>query len=93
MWAGLAHGSCAAASDHFSDDMACKDGCSRAASLITGFAELGQEVTSGQLAPEPNGRGEEKLCSNGYKFLFHSCRVPGAEKDAVNCYNPEMFNG
>ena len=73
--------------------MACKDGCSRAASLITGFAELGQEVTSGQLAPEPNGRGEEKLCSNGYKFLFHSCRVPGAEKDAVNCYNPEMFNG
>ena len=79
--------------DHFSDDLARKEQCSRAASLISGFAQIGQQVTNGTLEPEPNGKGPEKLCSNGYKFLFHSARVPGESKDAVNCYNPAMYNG
>lgn len=78
---------------HFTDDLARKEQCSRAASLISGFAQIGQKVTNGTLAPEPNGKTEKSLCSNGYKFLFHSCRVPEATKDAVNCYNPKMFNG
>jgi carnitine O-acetyltransferase len=76
---------------HFSDDSACRDGPSRAASLITGFSELCREVSSGTLAPEATRAG--KLCSNGYKFLFHSARVPGAMKDAVQCYDPSLYSG
>ena len=82
-----------AIADHFKDDPARKNLCSRAASLISGFAEIGQQVSNGTLEPELNGRGPAKLCSNGYKFLFHSARVPGESKDAVNCYNPAMYNG
>jgi hypothetical protein len=42
-----------------------------------------------QLAPEATKGGP--LDSNGYKFLFHSARVPGATKDAAQCYNPAMY--
>lgn len=50
-------------------------------------------MANGTLEPELNGKGPDQLCSNGYKFLFHSARVPGESKDAVNCYNPAMYNG
>jgi carnitine O-acetyltransferase len=83
----------AGTADHFKDDPARKTLCSRAASLISGFAEIGQQVSNGTLEPELNGRGPAQLCSNGYKFLFHSARVPGESKDALNCYNPAMYNG
>lgn len=59
---------------------------SRAAGLIAGFAELAGEVQTGALEPEMAGKN--KLCSNGYKFLFNSCRVPEPNRDAVRCHDP-----
>ena len=89
----VAYACAVAVADQFSDDPMRTGLCSRAASLISGFAHIGQQVTNGTLEPEPNGKGPDKLCSNGYKFLFHSARVPGESKDAVNCYNPALYNG
>lgn len=42
---------------------------------------------SGALAPEGSAK-RGFLCSNGYKYLFNSCRVPGPLSDWVHCYDP-----
>jgi carnitine O-acetyltransferase len=72
----------------FADDTRGRTGqVERAASLIKGFAHARNLVQSGALAPE----GSEKrgyLCSNGYKYLFNSCRIPGPTVDFVHCYDP-----
>jgi carnitine O-acetyltransferase len=79
---------------HFADDEARTTSTSRAAALIAGFAELAQEVTTGSLEPELTGRaGSPPMCSNGYKFLFNSCRVPESERDAEHCYDPSLYRG
>ena len=44
-------------------------------------------MQSGALAPEGSTK-RGYLCSNGYKYLFNSCRIPGPTVDFVHCYDP-----
>jgi len=60
----------------------------RGAALLWAMAEMRKLICSGQLAAETVG--DVPLCSTGFKYLFHSCRIPQPEEDAYKIYDPAL---
>ncbi len=61
----------------------------RAASLIIAAKAFRDKVVSGELEPEQLGRKKKiALCATAYKYMFHSCRIPGIQEDQYRMYDP-----
>lgn len=58
----------------------------RGAAAIISAAKVRKRVCSGQQACDKVG--DQPLCSTGYKYLFHSTRIPRRESDTVKLYDP-----
>lgn len=64
-------------------------GLHRAAAMLYVVAEARQGVCSGQMAPDM--AGTSPLCSVGFKYLFHSCRIPQPHQDVYHLYDPSRY--
>jgi carnitine O-acetyltransferase len=66
----------------------------RSAAMMVALANARKAVCSGAMPFESmsyDGKGEaEPLCSAGFKFLFHTCRVPQEGQDAYHLYDPSL---
>ena len=62
----------------------------RAAGLAVEMARTCLSVQSGAMPRESFGRGAKAapLCSNAFKFLFNSARLPRPHSDATRCFDP-----
>ena len=63
-------------------------GVLRGAAAITAAAEVRRRICSG-LAP-CDKVGNDPLCSAGYKYMFHSCRIPRPKADTFRIYDPSL---
>mmetsp|Transcript_21667 Transcript_21667/g.32887 ORF Transcript_21667/g.32887 Transcript_21667/m.32887 type:complete len:664 (-) Transcript_21667:619-2610(-) len=63
----------------------------RGASLLKAAWEYRQLVCSGDLPQEKIGKQQTPLCSVGFKYLFHSCRIPKPNQDSYRLYDPSVF--
>eukprot|EP00977_Amphora_coffeiformis_P005956 scaffold1267_cov171-Amphora_coffeaeformis.AAC.32 len=64
-------------------------GLHRAAAMLYVVAEARQGICSGQMAPDM--AGASPLCSVGFKYLFHACRVPQPHSDVYHLYDPSRY--
>ena len=48
-------------------------------------------VASGTLPQETIGKAKTPLCSVGFKYLFHSCRIPNMGQDSYKLYDPNIY--
>ena len=67
----------------------------RAAALLVAMAQSRQQICSGNMPYEtiPHRDGqEEPLCSTGFKYLFHSCRIPTKQQDMYHLYDPSHYH-
>lgn len=72
-----------------------KAGIARAAALLVAMAQSRKQICSGSMPYEtiPHRDGEEDpLCSTGFKYLFHSCRIPTADSDIYHLYDPSIYD-
>jgi carnitine O-acetyltransferase len=71
---------------------ACQKGIARGAAMIVAMAQSRKLVCSGQMPYETiQHRGEDEiLCSTGFKYSFHGCRIPRREQDAYHIYDPSQ---
>ena len=62
----------------------------RAAGLAVEMARACLSVQSGGMPRETLGKGADAvpLCSNAFKFLFNSARLPRPHSDATRCFDP-----
>lgn len=58
----------------------------RGASAIIAAAKVRKQVCSGLLPYDKIA--DKPLCSTGYHYLFHSCRIPRKVSDSVRIYDP-----
>ena len=65
-------------------------GITRAAAVLTALAESRKLICSGAMPAE--SVGEQPLCSTGFKYLFHSTRIPQPHQDKYHIYDPSLFN-
>ncbi len=65
-------------------------GITRAAGVLTALAESRKLICSGEMAAETIG--SVPLCSTGFKYLFHSTRIPQPQQDKYHIYDPSVFN-
>ena len=76
------------------DDDKLKDspssGTKRGAAILHAVMESRQVIGSGRMAPDM--AGTDTLCSVGFKYLFHACRIPQPQQDAYHLYDPARFN-
>ncbi|KAJ2996808.1 Carnitine O-acetyltransferase mitochondrial [Globomyces sp. JEL0801] len=70
----------------FKDDKLRMKPSLRAASIITGAMQFRDLVVSGELAPESTKNGP--LCSEQYKYLFNSTRIPQIPSDVTRTSDP-----
>jgi carnitine O-acetyltransferase len=65
----------------------------RAAALLQAAWEYRQLVCSGALPQETIKRSNQTipLCSVGFKYLFHSCRIPKLVQDTFKMYDPAKY--
>jgi len=71
-------------------DSSVSSGLYRAAAAMTAAAEFRKLVCSGQW-PCDQADGEP-LCSVGYKYFFHACRIPQRLQDKVRIYDPSRHH-
>jgi carnitine O-acetyltransferase len=68
-------------------------GVHRAAAIINALAKARQQICSGEMMYEtiPHNNAEDDiLCSTGFKYLFHSCRIPHPKQDFYKIYDPSL---
>ncbi|KAJ3323237.1 Carnitine O-acetyltransferase mitochondrial [Boothiomyces sp. JEL0866] len=70
----------------FSDDKKRTEPAARAASIILGALQFRDLVVSGELEPEATKQGP--LCSEQYKYLFNSTRIPKIPSDITRGSDP-----
>jgi carnitine O-acetyltransferase len=63
----------------------------RGAALLKAAWEYRQLVCSGDLPQETIGKNKTPLCSVGFKYLFHSCRMPRDKEDSYKLYDPSVY--
>ena len=63
----------------------------RGAAVLKAAWEYRQQVCSGTLPQETIGKTNTPLCSVGFKYLFHSCRIAKAEHDSYKMYDPSIY--
>lgn len=61
----------------------------RAAALLTSMAESRKLICSGNMPCEV--AGVQPLCSTGFKYLFHSTRIPQPDQDKYHMYDPSEY--
>lgn len=66
-------------------------GIKRAAAVLTAVAQHRKLVCSGTLPSEKIGRNQSPLCSVGFKYLFHGCRIPKLQSDTFKIYDPSVY--
>ena len=76
-------------------------GIARGAALLTALAESRKQICSGNMPAEsiPRKDGDnDYLCSTGFKYMFHACRVPQATtkkkkttQDVYHIYDPAVY--
>ena len=66
-------------------------GIKRGAAVLTAVAEHRKLVCSGNLPTERIGRDQVPLCSVGFKYLFHGCRIPKPKSDTFKIYDPSIY--
>ena len=64
-------------------------GIHRAAAMLYVTAEARQAICSGQMAPDT--ADTSPLCSVGFKYLFHACRIPQPAQDVYHLYDPSRY--
>jgi carnitine O-acetyltransferase len=68
-------------------------GLERAAAILQGVATYAERILNGSRPPDTLASSKDKapvaLCSSQYKYLFHACRIPGADQDTYRLYNLE----
>lgn len=65
-------------------------GIARAAAILHCMAEARLAICTGQMPQETVG--DAALCSAGFKYLFHSTRIPGEDQDCYHIYDPSYYN-
>lgn len=65
-------------------------GVARGAALLAALAQGRKAICSGSMAAE--SMRNEPICSNGFKYLWHSCRVPQPQQDTYHLYDPSRYN-
>jgi carnitine O-acetyltransferase len=62
----------------------------KAAALCRTAVDYAEQITQGQKAPDEMGKKNKKQfsCSTGYKYMFHTCRIPALGEDSYHIYNP-----
>jgi carnitine O-acetyltransferase len=63
----------------------------RGALVLKAAWEYRQMVASGTLPQETIGKAKTPLCSVGFKYLFHSCRIPNMGQDSYKLYDPSIY--
>lgn len=63
----------------------------RGALVLKAAWEYRQMVASGTLPQETIGKAKTPLCSVGFKYLFHSCRIPNMGQDSYKLYDPNIY--
>ena len=63
----------------------------RAALVLKAAWEYRQMVASGTLPQETIGKAKTPLCSVGFKYLFHSSRIPNSVQDSYKLYDPSIY--
>lgn len=64
-------------------------GLARAAAAVYAVAEGRKQICSGQMTPE--SVGAQPLCSVGFKYMFHACRLPQPEQDSYAIHDPSLY--
>jgi len=65
-------------------------GIARAAAALTAMAESRKLICSGSMPYEHIS--QHPLCSTGFKYLFHSTRIPQSNQDAYYLYDPSIVD-
>jgi carnitine O-acetyltransferase len=63
----------------------------RGAAVMKAAWEYRQQVCSGTLPQETIGKNKTPLCSVGFKYLFHSCRIAKDVQDSYKIYDPSIY--
>ena len=66
-------------------------GIKRGAAALIATAEYRKLVCSGKLPVERIGKNQTPLCSVGFKYMFHSCRIPQRNSDTFKIYDPSQY--
>jgi carnitine O-acetyltransferase len=67
-------------------------GVARAAAVLHALAESRRQICSGSMLQESvGGNAEQHLCSTGFKYLFHSCRIPQPHQDVFHIHDPSLY--
>lgn len=64
-------------------------GLARAAAAVYAVAEGRKQICSGQMTPE--SVGDKPLCSVGFKYMFHACRLPQPTQDSYVIHDPSLY--
>jgi carnitine O-acetyltransferase len=62
----------------------------RGACILTIIAQYRSKLCSGQLPLDVSGTKRKPLCSTGFKYQLHSCRIPMKYKDKFRLYDPSL---
>ncbi len=62
----------------------------RGACVLTALANYRKALCSGDLPCDVFGSKKRVLCSTGFKYHLHSCRIPKKHKDSYRIYDPYL---